>query len=1213
MVPTAPAAARHVVRRSGGRVGRDVGDAGGSGRAGGYPPDVLRQVVEGRWRAFLTIEGDGGAVPRYRLSDASMRGFLSGCIRETAMSQADRSLSEELVAATRQAHHRIADYYLGAWGGMEHGLPALARLDGHNLEHLYGLRHLVAHLEGAGRYDDIHCLMRLERRPPEPEAASGGENGKPQHLRSSSFLGPEDAPEDPSSWPPTLVWYLVRGQQGDLDDFLCDVVQAWQVAEAHANGSPVAANIGLLCRYALVRASVSNLSHDIPLPLLTALLQQDQWLPEQTMTYIREMTDEGQQALALAAVAPHLPESLLFDGLAMARAMGDEQDRAVALKGLAAGVPAALLPDVLAAVRAMRHPGWRVMALVGCVPAVPEHERAALLAEALHTIRTIWHASFRADALVALAPYLPEALQREALDLARSILDDGWRAKALIGLAHYLPTPLLREALGMWEIWKDTWRARVLAELSSRLEELGTMDRDRAMSVVQKIGNIQERVQALAGLAPFLTGSQLHEALEMVQSLEDTTEQAKALVALAPHLSNLQQREALAMARSLPDTAGRVRARSGLLPYLPREDLRRLVHEILADVRDMEDRQERETILMETATKLAGMGYAPQVIETVLELEDRKAQVCLLVELAQHLPPPLLPRVLGQVQRIQNARQRNRSLAKLAPHLPASLLPRALGAARAIGDRADRVQTLVWLSPALPASFFPVLLDLIRGVGDEQDRARLLVGLRPVLPASALQEALDLAQAIESEPARRTALVGLAPNLPESLFPTLLYRVQCISHEHIRASALAGILPCLPDALLPRALEVAREIRPENDRAHVLHGLAQIAHRLPDSMLQKIFLEARAIKQSIHQSALLVVLVPHLARAGRWRQALDAAWGIGETDARAMTLAKLSPYVPPILLKEIVAAVRTMQHPDHRARTLASLRPYLPPEERPYVLDEVLRAALAAKWQGAATPLEMGPLLEPSEQPNILASVRMIDHPGTRATALANLAPLLAEVLRGEALHEALTTISTIWGSYRADALSELAPSLQGNEKLLAEALEEARSLERREWRTTALMGLLPYLSPPVQREVVQEPLEVTRGTWNLSDRARSLARMIPWVEEREQPALFAEALAAAQRIDDRSERFSALRLVAEIHGDPQLQLQLRLQPSEEGATETDWYRCWCRALRVLSTRTRRELLSDLNAIAPALKDLAGDETLAEIAQAVIDVGRWFA
>jgi hypothetical protein len=376
-------------------------------------------------------------------------------------------------------------------------------------------------------------------------------------------------------------------------------------------------------------------------------------------------------------------------------------------------------------------------------------------------------------------------------------------------------------------------------------------------------------------------------------------------------------------------------------------------------------------------------------------------------------------------------------------------------------------------------------------------------------------------------------------------------------------------------------------------------------------MLQKLLTEARAIQQSVHRSALLVVLVPHLARSGRWRQALDAAWGIGETDARAMTLASLAPYVPRIMLKDIMAAVRTMQQPDSRARTLAAIRPHLPPEERPYLRDEVLRAAQAAKWQGAATPSALAALLEPSEQPDILASVRMIDHPATRATALADLSPSLAEPLRREALHEALTAVSTIWGPYRADALTTLAPFLKGNEHLLTEALEEARALERQEWRTTALMGLLPFLAPSQQRAVVQEPLEVARNTWNLSDRARSLARMVPWVDEQEGAALFGEALEAAQHIDDQSERFSALRMVAEVSATRATRAATTATTDQHHPYHP--YRCWCRALRVLSTRTRRDLLSDLNAIAPALTALAGDEAIAEGAQAVIDVGRWFA
>ena len=60
----------------------------------------------------------------------------------------------------RSAHSRIADHYLNSWGGLAEGLPALHDPNVGTLER-YGLRHVVDHLDGAGRWEDLHAAMSL--------------------------------------------------------------------------------------------------------------------------------------------------------------------------------------------------------------------------------------------------------------------------------------------------------------------------------------------------------------------------------------------------------------------------------------------------------------------------------------------------------------------------------------------------------------------------------------------------------------------------------------------------------------------------------------------------------------------------------------------------------------------------------------------------------------------------------------------------------------------------------------------------------------------------------------------------------------------------------------------------------------------------------------------------------------------------------------------
>jgi hypothetical protein len=53
-------------------------------------------------------------------------------------------------------------------------------------------------------------------------------------------------------------------------------------------------------------------------------------------------------------------------------------------------------------------------------------------------------------------------------------------------------------------------------------------------------------------------------------------------------------------------------------------------------------------------------------------------------------------------------------------------------------------------------------------------------------------------------------------------------------------------------------------------------------------------------------------------------------------------------------------------------------------------------------------------------------------------------------------------------------------------------------------------------------------------------------------------------------------------------------------------------YPLWAETLPVLVSRTRRNLLSDLRALAPVIAKLGGAEAVAETFRAIQDVGRWW-
>ena len=320
----------------------------------------LQRLLKEEWAAFL-YQVDA----RFRLYHASLRDFLTGKMISERLVVADERLVEEMAERTRDTHRRIADDYWQAAGDWRR----LAEVDGG-----YGLRHLGAHLAGAGEWERLHELVAAgEERQPWAEARHGAE--------------------------------------GNYEGYLADLALAWRRAEEEGARAPTA--VGRQVRYALIEASFHSLAGNIPPPLLIALVENRFWAPTAALAYARQMPDEDQRVEALAGLAPHLPESLLPEALAAAREIRDANVRAEALVWLAPHLPENLreqaLQEALAAARKIERESTRSQILVGLAPHLPE----SLLPEAVTAAREIRDADDRARALAGLAPRLA-ALPRPA-------------------------------------------------------------------------------------------------------------------------------------------------------------------------------------------------------------------------------------------------------------------------------------------------------------------------------------------------------------------------------------------------------------------------------------------------------------------------------------------------------------------------------------------------------------------------------------------------------------------------------------------------------------------------------------------------------------------------------------------------------------------------------------------------------------------------------
>jgi hypothetical protein len=206
--------------------------------------------------------------------------------------------------------------------------------------------------------------------------------------------------------------------------------------------------------------------------------------------------------------------------------------------------------------------------------------------------------------------------------------------------------------------------------------------------------------------------------------------------------------------------------------------------------------------------------------------------------------------------------------------------------------------------------------------------------------------------------------------------------------------------------------------------------------------------------------------------------------------------------------------------------------------------------------------------------------------------ALAALAPHLPEPLLGEALE---TARAIKWGADRSRALAAIAPNLPEPQRMqaLAEALKALGSRYSRYAWSRALKALAPHLPEPL----LGEALETARAIKFGANRSRALAAIAPHLPEPQRAQAFAEALGAARTIGDEGDRSSALAALGEHLGTSPVSFLHAL---------------WSETLPVLASRSRCDLLSDLQSLLPVIIRLGGPQAAAQVLSAIRDVGRWW-
>ncbi|MFH9726014.1 hypothetical protein ACH4M4_24075 [Streptomyces sp. NPDC017254] len=905
----------------------------------GAPEELTREWCQYLLRPFLTATSHSPR--RFGIHHASLREILTGTVPASAADLTDEQLSwaEVLAPATRAAHARVADRYLERFGGLDGGLsalgddPALAETDDG-----YPLRHLAGHLARAGRWADLHRLLRA---------------GRPVGQRQE-----------------VNVWFTAHDRADTLDAYLDDIARArdecrQRTDRAVAECRPATA-LAEEIHYTLVASSLTSLTENVPPAVLHHLVAQHIWRPPRALTFARGLTSHASRARALGSLVPLMPaegqrevldEALhAVAGITIDHFRGRELVRTIAY--MPAGHWPAVAGDVLDIAAGLENPEARARTFAGLVRHVPPADQAATARSAQLAGERIGHPAARAQVLTDVIRCMPPHLRPQAVEAAAravsTVPDDpyGSRARAIAEVLEHLPDSS-RSFLAETVLWtahglRSLSRVRVLRLAARHLpaerrQEVLTQVLNETTALVHK----NARVRELADLAPMLPHGQREKAMDLVlreaagavtdpDTPHDRTRVLKHLP--AEHLPAVLEQ----LVESL-DKPGSAFSRAELLPELldvMSPDLRRATTQrLLADAGAV-DRGDlgvgTVTVLVEHTTPSHQLDLARRVLSWVATTDSGYFQVRTLKELVENVAPENRRTVaelcLDTTEAISHPPYRVTAVVDAARHLPperhGALLDRALDTVAAVTDVPLRARAL------------GQLLSHLHLFGDN-----LPGGRAQALLEGTLADALALTDGYE----HAQALAPLLASVPRERRNALAEQaLEAITDE--RTPALPLIDPSLLDRVLltkpvdPGLREATPEGSPSGRRITMRRRAGYRADLVPHlsaerrlAILERAWHEADAIHLQKDLAKVLNMLSAEMHRAST-----EAP----HTRPRPRHHATEPPHEPEDSERRLARALADTT-PQRRAEALLELIGRLPPERRPAVAEQAWTASAA--------------------------------------------------------------------------------------------------------------------------------------------------------------------------------------------------------------------------------------------------------------------------
>jgi hypothetical protein len=895
---------------------------------------------------------------RYQLRDHDFHDFLRGFLAP-----------DELAVAARQAHARIADWYLRKWGGLRprNGVP-LPRLNPApeltDTDDRYGIAFLMMHLAGAEQDDHLHNLLALSRLddPSRGPGTSGWRRKLAQFGRRTDDTSKHTEPYN--------LWFALHARAGEVREYLRQVDLAWQRAQDRSQ-------VGLQVRYALHHASVNSVAESLPPPLLRALVDRNLWRWSRAVAFATRIPDAARRALAYAELADSnqalepFRTHLLEDALAAADAIGDAPTRTDTLIALLRRLPDALKDRA---------------------------SQATLQAAEAIAIEDV-----QSQRLSALARQLPAEWLPRVVTQAERIANEVSRGRALVGVAVQLASlgHVDRALALISKITYDTARAEALAEIASRVPESGWR---QALERARSLPPGRVRTAALIQFAACAARlGHFDESLTLARAMDTDLARAEALASIGPFLPDAVRNQAISVARGLTDSLCRARALAGMVREQPAAERDQLVRDTLdenaritvpenrhgalvtiaaklqpahlataaSQARQLPAIEDRSQVLQLLAVRQAQLGSPAGALETIRHLTDERAASRGIEELAalQDLPRPVVAQMLELAGGFKTNSLRDSALGAVARQLESDELLQAMRFTYIIGDADTRGQARAALLPYLPTEFAEAALNSALLVEDQSARALSVQHLVPYLADRHLRRAVAIESAITNADARssfnaacverlaavgqvgdaerllnnvhgnawREAAVALVPAMIRSgRLSTALDLLVVVQHPPAVVRVLVSVAQHLPEQALATVLAQVQHFAEEYDESKA-EGLAAIAPRMPEPRRADMVGQAltaarraglqrqRGVSEEAVRARALAGVARHLPDLAIQGEALEAVRDIGDEAERVRALVLLLATLSEELLTQTIALIRAVRDPARAALVWTSL------------------------------------------------------------------------------------------------------------------------------------------------------------------------------------------------------------------------------------------------------------------------------------------------